>query len=215
MAEPEALEPSGAQSAAVEGWLEALARPGAAWSGPERVAAAMVARAALADTGPPTGLPAALPSAAAEAVQVVAAAPATVDAGAVDRWSGALGDDGVTRYVELVGIAAGVAAIDTFARGLGVDPVPFPEPADGPPTGERPDPPPRPGRAWVPMGNPALPPFVLYASPPAVRAQNLLSDGLYLTLERMVEPGLRHGGLHRAQIELVAAVTSHVNECFY
>jgi hypothetical protein len=45
-------------------------------------------------------------------------------------------------------------------------------------------------------------------------AQEDLHGALYLTYEAMAEP-VHRSGLNRVQMELVAARTSAVNECFY
>ena len=57
-------------------------------------------------------------------------------------------------YVEIVSLVAHVVAIDTMARGLGLDPLPLPDPQPGPPARRRPSGA-RPGDAWVPWLEPA------------------------------------------------------------
>jgi hypothetical protein len=64
------------------------------------------------------------------------------------------------------------------------------------------------------MVRPAAP-FVLSSVSGAMRATNDLSDVLYMPMDQMGDPDWRRGKLHRTQVELVAASTSHANQCFY
>ncbi len=47
-----------------------------------------------------------------------------------------------------------------------------------------------------------------------MEAQQHLHGPIYLTYEEMADLDFRRG-LHRSQMELVAARTSAINECFY
>jgi hypothetical protein len=136
----------------------------------------------------------------------------------------------VTRYVELVGVTTLLAGVDSFARALGVEPPPLPAPLPGAPSRHRPAGA-RPGEAWVPMIAPAdatgpeadlydaadfVPNIVRALSlvPDAVRALRRSSDAHYMPFPQIPDPTVRRD-LDRAQMELVAARVSALNECFY
>lgn len=137
--------------------------------------------------------------------------------------------DGLTPevYVEALGVAVIVISIDRFHHALGLPLEPLPTPRPGEPSRERPA---RlvEGEAWVPMqdgralarelGLPLpMAPYVLRALslvPAEVRAWAGVSQAQYLSPERMMRFE-RFRALDRAQIELVAARVSALNECFY
>ncbi len=144
-----------------------LARPGASWSGPERVALAREARHAagcafcrrLRDTLSPHTLEGAhdvapgnaglLPAPAVDAVHRI-----VNDASRLTRrWYERTLADGLTdaRYVELVGTVVSVVGIDAFCRAVGAPLHPLPAPEPGAPTGYRPAAAQDDGQAWVPM----------------------------------------------------------------
>ena len=63
---------------------------------------------------------------------------------------------------------------------------------------------------------PALvPPFTQALVPGENAITYPLIEALYMTGEDMADPDFSRGSLHRTQIELVASVLSHGNECFY
>lgn len=188
-------------------WRE-IAGPGSWWDGPARVAIAECTRAARAGAPASDGP---LPPAAVEAASRLSREPATT----TEEWvTGVCEAIGELRYVELVGIVVRVTAIDTFHRLTGRPLAPIPDPEPGAPSQEpAPDGMKR-NHTWVSMAMP-LPPFVLGAVPAAMAAMNDLSHVLYMPMEQMADPDWRRGELHRSQVELVAAATSHVNECFY
>jgi hypothetical protein len=188
-------------------WAE-LAHPGTWWDGASRVAIAAAARGARGGDEPRG---ASLPRAAVEAASVIAARPAGTSEAWATRICEALGE---LRYVELVGIVARVTAVDTFHRLAGWPLAPLPQPAAGAPTEDPPPPNIGRNRTWVAMAV-AAPPSVLGAVPAAMRATNELSDVLYMAPEEMGDPDWRRRELHRMQVELVAAATSHANQCFY
>ena len=190
-----------------ETWDE-LARPGSWWDASERAAIARVARAARAGAGADAE---AIPASAADAAAVVAARPAT----ATETWvTDVMAELGELRYVELVGVVARVAAVDTFLGLLGHEPEVLPDPVDGPP-GQDPVPATaRRNKTWVSMVTP-VPPFVLGAVPPAMEAMNRLCEQLYMPPEEMEDPDWQRNALHRTSMELVATTVSHRNECFY
>jgi len=187
-----------------------IAAPGAWWDGAERVEIASAARAARETAGTPVHHDA-LPPATVEAVAMIAASPAAVTEAWVTRICDTIGEP---RYVELVGIVAVVSAIDTFYRLTGRPLSPLPQAQPGEPSREAAPEGLRRNRTWVRMVMP-VPPFVLGAVPSVMAAMNDLSDVLYMPHGEMGDPDWRRRDLHRTQIELVAASTSHVNECFY
>lgn len=117
------------------------------------------------------------------------------------------------RYVEILSLAARVSAVDTMCFGLGVEPVPFPAPIDGPPT-DTVDPEAQFNQGWVPTVGPASPPNALSLLPHDDQAMHQLHGALYLSIPEMAETDIERG-LHRTQMELVAARTSLLNECFF
>lgn len=169
-------------------------------------AQARVARG-LADTG--TGL---APDVADNVARVAAEAMATRQSH-VEAW--VAGGRDILAYVELVSVVAQIASIDSYRVGLGTDLDPLPEPVAGAPTPEVAD-----GasmmNAWVPTVGVALAPTALSALPREKAAKAALGAAWYLTDDVIhqydVEPGRE---LTRSQMELVAARTSWLNECFF
>jgi len=180
-----------------------MANPGSTWTGAERVALAAAARSEGADDS-------ALPDAAVVAAARIYHHPASPTREWVEATSDTLG---VARYVELVGVVARLAAVDGFHRALGLTLEPLPEPVGGDPTGEIDDRA-RAGAAWVPMVGGSSIVGALSIVPPEAVAQEQLHGPMYLTYPQMGDVDFRRG-LHRSQIELVAARASALNECFY
>ncbi|GMQ86791.1 MAG: hypothetical protein BMS9Abin07_2388 [Acidimicrobiia bacterium] len=185
-----------------------LSAPGTWWSGAERVAIAAEARRAM--SGEPHG--ADLPDPVVRVVRAVAADSPLITA----EWVGNLEDEGIAlpAYVEIIGIVARLSAVDLFhiALGMALEVLPEPQPGEASRT-----PPPSDvaaGRSFVPMRRPAGVTHSTSLVPAETAAWLALSDVLYMTLEEMEEPDFRRA-MHRTQIELVAARTSQVNECFY
>lgn len=187
---------------------ERLANAGTWWTGAERLAIAEDARRALAGEE----LSGILPAPVEEATVRIAAQPATIRGTDVARWE----LDGLDSfaYVETVGVISRLIALDTVAYGLGLPPRPLPTPEPGLPTKER-----APDAAittgWAPTVGPATAPSSLSAVPREADAMFDLHRVLYLTLDEMFEMQLTRDGLSRPQIELVAARTSCLNDCFY
>ena len=220
--------------------LDHLRRPGSWLRGAERLAVAAESRSA-AQCGLCRERKAALSPehARGEHATHTGLAPALVevahrvrtDPGRVTRkwFDGLLGaglDEG--RYVEAVGIVALVAGIDAMCHALGIEVLALPEPVDGAPSGHRPDGLSE-GIAWVPLLTPenAIGPEAdLYGGVPMVpnimRALSLVPDHVrvlrgwlasHYTLDLL---DLTVGrAIDRAQMELVAARVSAINECFY
>lgn len=184
-----------------------LGSPGATWTGAERVS--MVAEARSARRGdPPTGE---LDQATTRVVRTVASAPWTIRGPWVE--SIVAGGTKMQKYVEAVGVVARAVAIDTFLQSLGLDPEQLPTPNDGIPTGAL-DTRARRVRAWVPMVGGASITQALSLVPSENTELETLHGALYLTFEEMSDP-TPDKDLTRPQMELVAARTSAVNECFY
>ena len=184
-----------------------LASAGTWWNGTERVAIASHARAAREGKSAPS---ANLPPAAAEAAARLATAP-QVDAG----WLASLSGRGLTAeaYVEIIGIVGRLAAVDSLMFGIGANPQPLPTPAEGEPTHER-EPRAAMNGALAPtVGSPGAP-SSLSAVPAEMDAVFALHGVLYLSLEEMADPTIVKA-LSRAQMELIAARTSLLNDCFY
>lgn len=184
-----------------------LATPGTWWSGAERVAIAGHARAAREGTTPPaTGLP----DAPARAAARLATAP-RVDAAWVD---GVLAEGmRAEAYVELVGVVGRVSAVDSLMFGIGAKPQPLPIPTPGQPSREIEDRAAMNGALAPTVGTPGAP-TALSAVPAEVDATFALSSVLYLSLDEMADPAITKT-LSRAQMELIAARTSLLNDCFY
>ena len=185
---------------------ERLAAPGTWWSGAERVAIAGTARAARLGEEPPSSD---LPGPAAEAAALLGARPGRARREWVESTAAELGDPA---YVELLGVTARTAAVDAFHRALGFALPAFPEPLPGEPARAS-LPPLRRRAAWVPMP-PGSIAHALGLVPAEDAAQEDLHGPLYLTYDGMGDMTFSRG-LDRAQMELVAARTSALNECFY
>lgn len=116
--------------------------------------------------------------------------------------------------VETIGLVSMLSAVDGVHRALGVDFEPLPQPISGKPTGNITKRLKRRG-THVPMPRGAIPSALDLV--PDVASVWVASFGpLYMTGEQMgYMDFVRTPGLNRAQIELIAAKTSLINECFY
>ena len=117
------------------------------------------------------------------------------------------------RYLETVGVVAMTANIDFYVRGLGASLPTLPEPRDEPPTGAI-DPDAGITDGFVPATGPLLAPFVLDALPTEGKVLRALHEPMYMPMHEMGDHAYRDL-LTRPQIELIAARTSELNECFY
>jgi hypothetical protein len=118
--------------------------------------------------------------------------------------------------VEMVGIVAGLNAIDRFADALGLDRLLLPDPQPGEPSMETVE-------AvvtthWVPTadipGGNVL--KAMSAVPTAWQTTRPIAETHYVPQEMLLgDLAWNRGTLSRPQIEFVAAVTSFGNECFY
>ena len=133
-------------------------------------------------------------------------------------------------YVEVVSLCALLSGVDFFARSLGAAATPLPKPREGKPSHDLPAGA-RDAGAWVPMlapedlaaaeadlygGAPVVPNIVRALSlvPAEVRALRRCIEAHYVPLPKLSDPSARRA-LDRAQIELVAARVSALNQCFY
>lgn len=117
------------------------------------------------------------------------------------------------RYVEIVGVVSRVVAIDTYERGLGRPPRDVPTDRPGEPsrsvvtTARR-------RAGWVPAVGAIGPPSALSAVAAEATAQEALHGAMYLSYADMLDLHAERG-LTRAQMELVAARVSYLNDCLF
>lgn len=173
-----------------------------------------------------------LPEAAVEVVHRVVTDPARLSRPWFESVTGRGPDGGlsVEHYVEILGVVTSVLSIDVFCVGLGLALEPLPDPVGGKPSRRRP-----PGAAmagaWVPMLAPdRLDPVdadlfggarragnvlrALSLVPDEVRGLFDLSAAQYVAMRDFYRFDL-DTPLSRAQMELLAARVSALNECFY
>ena len=218
-----------------------LARPGAWWTGAERVAIAAEVRnardcahcaarkAALspyAVAGRHDHL-GALPDAAVEAIHAIVAHPGRL----TRRWYEALLAAGLGegQYVELVSIVAHVVGTDTFCRAIGAAAHPLPAPEAGPPSRYRPVGA-KVSQAWVPtiapedhgpaeadlyQGRRTYIRRALSLVPDEARSFFDVTNAQYLPGPAMTDFSREYRAITHAQIELIAARVSAINQCFY
>ena len=137
----------------------------------------------------------------------------------------------VERYVETIGVLAQTVAIDTFARGIGQDPLPLPKPVAGEPSGYRPEGI-RQEEAWVPWLTPETvneaerqlmprdrPVANIRRAMSLVPAEALgffdIVEAQYLAGREMRDFEHEFRAINHAQIELVAGRVSALNGCVY
>lgn len=185
-----------------------LASPGTWWGGAERLAIAADARCAVA-AEPLSGF---LPAPVEEATRRIAVDAAGIRGTDVARWE-LEGLDSFA-YIEIVGIVSRLVGLDVAAFGLGRKLRPLPEPEPGEPSQHRPD-----GAAittgWAPTIGPASASSALAAVPPEAEAMADIHGVLYMPMDQMSEMHIEREGLSRSQIELTAARTSILNDCFH
>lgn len=132
-------------------------------------------------------------------------------------------------YVETVSIVAHITAIDTFARGLGIDGQELPTPADGEPSRYRPAEA-RQHEAWAPNiawdeHGPNEADYCVGMESSIRRALTLVPDEArgffdvvthqYLAGPQMRDFSTEYRAITHAQIELLAARVSAINQCTY
>lgn len=220
----DALAVGDATAAAHAATLQAIAEPGAWWSGEDRVAIVRAARAAPscalcseADTaarletdraGREHDNDGTLPPIAVEAVHGI-----RNDSGRLTRrWFDHVINMGMLpeSYVELVAVTASSIIVDTFAKGIGAEPSPLPDAVPGEPSLERSDDVVD-ADAWLPLAR--------EGRANILRSLGLVPKALKLFFQAFessyyMQPDSRFS-LDRSQVELVAARVSAANECFY
>lgn len=198
--------PENVRSALRREW-QRLAMPGTWLRGDERVAVAAEARAARSFGEAGTAVSPLLVEA---AQSVSAAAPFVTRDWVEDLLARGLR---VEEYVEVVGVVARLTAVDGFVRALGAREQELPARAPGEPVrtvnGDA-----RWRSAFVPTAPADGASHALSAVPAELKAMWDLHESLYLSEEQMADLGYR-GRLLRAQMELLAARVSHLNDCFY
>jgi alkylhydroperoxidase family enzyme len=217
-----------AQEAIVDGW----SRPGTWWTAEERLAIVTeVRRARDADEIPPPWVRASeveaavaekhlLPAAAVDAIWRLTNHPGTLTVDWCNKVLDGFGDHSAVatpfQYTELVGLVAQANCIDRFADVLSLDRPTLPEPVEGEPSRSVPD-----GVAmrdhWVPtIASEDREVVKALSGVPAEKAASLqLAAAYYLPAAEMFDLTTDRNALTRVQVELVAARTSKLNECFY
>jgi hypothetical protein len=185
-----------------------LSSPGTWLRGEERVEIAKEARRACAGEPSQDSL---LPEGTVAAVRKIATRAHEIDQGWINRCH----EGGLEplAMVELLSITAKLSAIDTFMLGVGRGLRPLPEPVDGEPSYETVD------KAminhgWLPTRGPAGAPNCFSAVKPEHDALHAFHSSFYISLPEMRDVNLVKD-LHRSQLELLAARTSYLNDCFY
>jgi hypothetical protein len=195
----------------IDDMLRAVAAPGTWLTGAQRRTAAL---AALTWDGVP-----AADGSAADAADDLVAEVATVLSSAAHtvrgEWIASLGERGLDplAYVEVLGVVARVRALGTFLYALGQPTPTIPPAQPGAPshalaTGATVD------GGWVPTVGKAWAPNALSAVPAEHDAMQVIHEVFYLSMEQMMDLEIERD-LHRTQIELLAARTSLLNECFF
>ena len=193
----------------IEQTWQHIAMPGSFFSGAERVEVAAIARASWRGRDRPAT---SLPRTVVETVETFAVDAHTITGDWVDERERA-GISGPA-YVELLSVTSFTIVLDTFAFGVGSELHPLPDPLSGAPTGEVDE------RAdvdggWIATVGRAFPPTGFSAIPAEHRMMHTLHDVLYIGVRKMVDLGLVRDGLARDQMEIVAARTSLLNDCFF
>lgn len=203
--------------------VDNLALPGDWLRADEKTAVARVVRAALAEaTQPPWYTPSSdghvvdeLPAAAVDAAWRLTNHPGTL----TPEWYGDIvaGLPSPEYYVELVGVVATINAIDRFADLLDFEPLPLAAAQPGDPL--RPEIVSEVTSHWVPTAVDAEGPNVLRAhtvAPQVAAIRSQMGEAQYIPRSARGEgSSWSRGDLGPIQIELIAAMTSLHNECFY
>ena len=207
-----------------------LAQPGTWWTGPQRVAIAAETRQAVTCKLCQQRQTAVTPNAVGGSHDHFGMLPDPVidvihrvrmDASRLTAtWYNRVIDGGLSdaAYVEIIGIVATIIAIDTFTHAMGLDLHALPSPADGDPT-------------WVPTIAPedvTEADQALYADLSGAHIHRALSlvpaevlgffdlDAVqYLPDAALRDFGREYRAITHAQIELLAARVSSLNQCFY
>ena len=147
------------------------------------------------------------------------------------KWYRGLLDRGLadTEYVETVGVVCTAISLDTFARAMGLEPLPLPEPVAGEPSRVRPASASQ-GAArvpWIAPGDAADDELDMFGPEHANihRAMSLvpaeargffdLVETQYLQRHQMRDFDREFRAITHAQIELIAGRISAINQCVY
>lgn len=219
---------------------EALSKPGAGFTGFQRLAMARVARAALADEEPlpPWVRPSTVDHRAADPDLAPHLADAvyrlTLHAKTLtEEWYRdvlSMAELSPQQWVEAIEVVVVVVSVDGFAAAAGLPRPDLPDAQQGLPTDSAARVPAKPARHhWVPVihaedddgehygGAAVVPPVVraLSAVPSSRKVQRGLISAMYMDGPDMADLDWTRGTLDRRQIELVAARLSSLRECFY
>ncbi len=193
---------------AIEREWSRLARPGTWFTGPQRLAIARQARAAVAEAQIETPQ---IAAAIITAARAIAATPSDIRSSDVQG----LFQQGLTgvEYIEILGIVARLCAVDTFEFGMGTFPRALPLPIEGEPSrtvvAEA-----KLAGGWAPTVGAAFPTTALSAVPPENEGMEDIAAAFYISIEEMADLEIVRG-LQRDQMEVVAARTSLINDCFF
>lgn len=170
----------------------------------ERVAAARLSRDRFADVSIRPEM--------AEAAVRMAHEPNTIS----EAWVAEQETRGLGRVTmaELMGVVSRQVAIDTFMFGVGAEQTELPSPNPGDPSkvivdGSKLE------NGSLPTVGSASPHTAFSSVPPDQVALEELHAGLYLPMEQIRDFAFTRDGVRRSQMELVAARTSFLNDCFY
>ena len=205
--------------------IAAVGRAGAWWSGPQRFAIASEVRRAFEHAdAPPWQAPSSidgmisedhvLPAAAVDAIWRITNHPGTLTA---DWYAGIVAQlPTPEHYIELVSVVAPMNAVDRFAAYLNLEPMPLPDPSGDPPSNETVSN--NVTSHWVPTADINGPNVrkALTGSAGATEVYSALSEAQYVAGDALLgDLDWTRGTLDRRQIELIAAKTSMMNDCFY
>ena len=146
-------------------------------------------------------------------VRIVANETSSINQQIYDEIINSIGED---KYAELAAVVSQIIAIDHLCDALGIEREKFPNPQEGDPSLERPD--------GLVDGVAFLPTFSADKLPHVAVSLSLAQadNARRMLLVRAMYSGSsfgemiwKHRNLTRPQIELVAARTSALNECFY
>lgn len=194
---------------------------GAVLSGSQRQAAATLARRLWTErTADVAGTTGTMGTAEADVMAEIVA-QFTLDAHSVrPEWIESMVGRGASpvELVELLSVVSRTIAIDTFCFALGIDAWPLQHVVGDPGTGDGPhgevDPTATFDGGWLPTVGPAWPTNALSAVPQEDLVMHRLHAVFYLATDQMGDLDAQRG-LHRTQMELIAARTSLLNECFF
>lgn len=191
-------------------FVASLGTPGTWWDAAERLEIAAEVRRASADRGT---APWAGPDGLAGIIRRLTNHPGTLTS---DWYESAVGAISPLHYVELVGIVAGLSAVDRFAEAMELEPLPLPSAIAGNPSHTATES--SVTTHWVPTTDVRGPNVLVAMSavPEAWESTRPISSSHYVPQDKITgDLSWARGTLTRPQIELVAAITSYAGECFY